>query len=112
MRVSIECPDVSITALRDRAHSIAIQLPPRTATRRAVVACWTALSTARSIKGARQALRTFGSERTQADAAAILDSLAEPQHCAVGWDSLLGYYCTHCGTTAQAVPQATEIPGD
>jgi len=112
MRVAIECPASSNAVLRARARHIAQQLPARTPERRAVVACWIALSDTSSLDSARRALRTFGSERTQADAAAILDSLAGQRDCAIGWDNRRGYHCTHCGTTAHDGPQATATPGD
>ncbi len=104
MRVSIECPDLTVAALRIRAGQIARQLPARTPERRAVAACWVALSGASSLDAARRALCTFGSEQVQADAAAILDNLAEPRACDVRWDGHRGYACTHCGATARPSP--------
>jgi hypothetical protein len=113
VKVSIECPDVSITALRDRGRHIARQLPPRTATRRAVVAMVVALTSSSSLDSARRALRTFGSEQTQTAAAAILDKLAEPQNCAIAFNPDRGNYaCSTCGATARPVPEATTTPGE
>jgi hypothetical protein len=113
VKVSIECPAVSSAALRSRAFQIARQLPARTPARRAVAACWVALSSTRGIEAARRALRTFGTERTQADAAAILDSLAEPRACAVAFDrNRRTYACSNCGAVARPAPLATTTQGE
>jgi hypothetical protein len=103
VKVSIACPAAADTsALRERARQIAAQLPARTPERRAAAACWAALSTTGGIDAARRALTTFGSARTQADAAALIERLAVPPDCAVVFDlERSNYLCSSCGAVAQ-----------
>ena len=85
MIVTIECPGPGNAGLAARARQAAEQHPARTPERRAAAAGWVVLSGTKSLDSARRALRTFGSARTQADAAGLLDRLSS-QDCAVALD--------------------------
>ena len=104
MIVTIECPGPGNAGLAARARQAAEQHPARTPERRAAAACWVVLSGTKSLDSARRALLIFGSARTQADAAGLLDRLAS-QDCAVALDrKRRGYACAQCGATFPPAP--------
>ncbi len=101
MKVAITCPGTGNAALAGRARQEADRHAARTPERRAAAACWVALTSTQTVDAARRSLATFGSERTQADAVALLGRLAAAD-CSISYDREAGCYsCAHCGGTSE-----------